>query len=159
VTDPAAVVAALRERGLTVACCESLTGGLVLAALVSPAGASAVVRGGLVAYATDLKTALAGVPADLIAAEGVVSEAVAYAMARGVREVCRADVGLATTGVAGPGALDGIPAGAVWLAVVGPGWAVSERLTLDGDRTGVRSAATTRALALLDRAVVASVAG
>ncbi len=158
-TDPAAVVAALRERGLTVACCESLTGGLVLAALVSPAGASAVVRGGLVAYATDLKTALAGVPADLIAAEGVVSEAVAYAMARGVREVCRADVGLATTGVAGPGALDGIPAGAVWLAVVGPGWAVSERLTLDGDRTGVRSAATTRALALLDRAVVASVAG
>ncbi len=158
-TDPAAVVAALRERHLTVACCESLTGGLVLAALISPAGASAVVRGGLVAYATDLKTALAGVPADLIAAEGVVSEAVAYAMARGVREVCRADVGLATTGVAGPGALDGIPDGTVWLAVVGPGWEVSERLALDGDRTGVRSAATTRALALLDRAVVASVAG
>jgi nicotinamide-nucleotide amidase len=130
----------LRTRSLTVATAESLTGGLVCATLVSVPGASDVVRGAVVAYATDLKSGVLGVDDSLLAAHGPVHADVALAMARAVRGLLGADIGLATTGVAGPGPADGHPAGTVMVAVSTP-WA-DEVLTLalDGDRQQVRAA-------------------
>lgn len=116
----ARLVARLTSAGRTVAVAESLTGGGVLDALVGVPGASACVRGGVVAYATDLKAALLGVPAELLAAGGPVQPEVALAMARGVRERLDADYGLATTGVAGPDPQDGHPPGEWYVAVAGP---------------------------------------
>ncbi|HSN10915.1 MAG TPA: nicotinamide-nucleotide amidohydrolase family protein [Propionibacteriaceae bacterium] len=146
---PADVVARLVARGETVATCESLTGGLVLAELTTVAGSSAVVRGGLVTYATDLKTSLAGVPAELIAENGVVSLPVAEAMARGARVTCGATWGLGLTGVAGPDAVDGLPPGTVCIAVAGPDGVTSVQERFDGDRAAVRRRSVERSLQLL----------
>ncbi|WP_432495537.1 CinA family protein [Kineococcus gypseus] len=146
----AAVVAALRAAGLSVATAESLTGGLVCATLVDVPGASAVVRGGVVAYATELKAALLGVDAARLARSGPVDAEVARQMARGARERLGADVGLATTGVAGPGPADGHPAGTVFVAVAAdalPGGAAARRLELAGDRAAVRRGAVEAVLA------------
>ncbi|RHA43909.1 CinA family protein, partial [Cellulomonas rhizosphaerae] len=130
----------LRGRGLSVATAESLTGGLVCARLVSVPGASDVVRGSVVAYATDLKASVLGVDADLLAARGPVDADVALAMARGVRIRLGADVGLATTGVAGPGPADGHAAGTVLVAVSTPWADESLELHVHGDRSAVREA-------------------
>ena len=146
-----ALVQALRERGLTVAVAESLTGGLVVAELVSIPGASAVVRGGIVAYATDLKASLLGVDADVLAAGGPIQSIVAEQMAQGVREKLGADVGLATTGVAGPDPQDGHPPGEVWIAVARAAGADSERVTLTGDRAAIRGQTVERMLQLRPR--------
>jgi nicotinamide-nucleotide amidase len=149
VTSPAALVATLRARGETLAVAESLTGGALAAAVVDVPGASAVLRGGVVAYATDLKHALLGVDGDLLAAEGAVHPEVARQMADGVRERLGATWGLATTGVAGPDPQDGVPPGTVYVAISGPGAARVERLLLPGGRGEVRAAAVRRALLLL----------
>jgi nicotinamide-nucleotide amidase len=145
----AAVVDALVERGETLGVAESLTGGLLCAAIVDIAGASAVFRGGLIVYATELKSELADVPADLLAARGPVDPDVAVALAEGARKRCGAEWGVATTGVAGPDPQGGRPVGTVYVAVVGPGAADVRRLTLDGDRAAVRQGAVTAALDLL----------
>lgn len=148
------LVELLVARGETVAAAESLTGGLLTATLVTVPGVSRVLRGGLVVYATDLKHSLAGVDADLLAARGPVDPDVALALARGARERCGADWGLATTGVAGPGPQDGVPAGTVYVALAGPGDAERVRaLSIDGDRSHVRQAAVESALDLLREAV------
>ncbi|RDJ20401.1 CinA family protein [Bosea caraganae] len=97
------VLAICRERGLTVATVESCTGGLVSGALTAIPGSSDVVNGGLVTYSDAAKTALAGVPAELVAAKGAVSEPVARAMAEGGKAKLVADIAVAITGVAGPG--------------------------------------------------------
>lgn len=110
----------LLALGRTVAVAESLTGGAVTASLVDVPGASGCLRGGVVAYATDLKVALLGVDPDLLTRFGAVSTEVALAMAEGVRDRLGATYGLATTGVAGPGPADGRPAGEFHVAVVGP---------------------------------------
>ncbi len=115
-----AVVAALRARRQTVATAESLTGGLVGAALTDVAGASAVYRGGLIVYATELKAALAMVSAGTLTADGPVAATTAAELAQGAAAVCGADWGLATTGVAGPDPQDGHPVGQVFVAVAGP---------------------------------------
>lgn len=143
-TDPSApaaerAVAALRAVGATVATAESLTGGLVCAALVSVPGASDVVRGGVVAYAADVKTSALGVPAELVAVRGTVDADVAGAMAVGVRERLGATYGVATTGVAGPGPSEGKPAGTVHVAVAGPSGVQTRLLALSGDRAAIRS--------------------
>jgi len=135
---PADVVHLLEQAGQTVATCESITGGLICGALTSVPGSSEVVRGGLITYATELKTQLAGVDASLIARRGVVSAPVAEAMAEGVRRVCGADWGIAVTGVAGPGSSGEVPAGTVWLAVIGPSSRSVTLLAESGDRTHVR---------------------
>jgi len=139
----------LRVRGETVATCESLTGGLICGALTDVPGSSEVVRGGLVTYATDLKTALAGVDAGLIRTYGVVSEPVARAMADGVRRVCGADWGIGVTGVAGPGPSDGVAAGTVWLAVSGPRGESAWMLECGGGRAEVRAEVVAAALGRL----------
>lgn len=146
----AALVAELTARSETVAVAESLTGGLVVARLVAVAGASLVVRGGVVAYATDLKTSLLGVDSDLLARVGSVDPEVAQQMAVGIRERLAATWGLATTGVAGPGPQEGHAPGTAYVAVARQGAeTVVRRLDLPGDRTEVRQATVTAVLKLL----------
>ncbi|ACZ30268.1 CinA domain protein [Xylanimonas cellulosilytica DSM 15894] len=145
---PADVLAAAAARGWSLAVAESLTGGLVVAALVAVPGASAVLRGGVVAYATDLKASLLGVDPGLLAEHGAVHPGVAAAMAAGVRRAAGADVGLATTGVAGPDPQDGVEPGRVYVAVATPDGDVVRRLDLPGDRAAVRAAAVDGVLAL-----------
>jgi nicotinamide-nucleotide amidase len=139
----------LRALGRTVAVAESLTGGLLAGALTTPGGASDVVRGGLVVYATDLKASLAGVDHDLLAQRGAVDPDVAAQLARGVRERLAADYGVGVTGVAGPTEQDGRPVGTVFLAVAGPdGESVAER-SFEGDRAAIRAASVEAAVGLL----------
>ncbi|MET8528049.1 CinA family protein [Micromonospora sp. NPDC005172] len=145
----AGVVHSLSQRHETLATVESLTGGLLAASIVEIAGVSAIYRGGLVVYATELKATLAGVPGDLLAARGPVDPDVAAALAEGGRQRCGADWGLATTGVAGPEPQDGKPVGLVYVAVAGPTGAEVRQLDLDGGRDRVRSAAVIEALRLL----------
>lgn len=144
----AAVLDAAGERGLTLAVAESLTGGLVVAALVDVPGASAVVRGAVVAYATDLKSRLLGVDPGLLAERGAVDPDVAMAMAQGVRDRLGADVGLATTGVAGPDPQDGKPPGTVHVAVAVGDHVEVRSLVLPGGRPEVRAGAVEAVLAL-----------
>lgn len=151
-----AVLALLKQRGETLATAESLTGGLVAATIVDVPGASAVFRGGFVAYATELKGALVGVPHDLLEARGPVDPDVALALARGARERCGADWGLATTGVAGPDPQDGKPVGRVYVAVSGPGVSQVRELTLDGDRPAIRAGSVTAVLVLLEDTLVSA---
>jgi nicotinamide-nucleotide amidase len=143
------VVGGLASLGQTVAVAESLTGGLVAAAITSVPGSSAVFLGGIVAYATDLKASLLGVPAGLLAEHGPVHPDVAAAMAAGVRVRLGATYGLATTGVAGPGPADGQPAGTVFVAVSGPAGETVSGLTLAGGRAQVRAASVQAVLSLL----------
>lgn len=144
----------LTSSGRTVAVAESLTGGLVTGALTSIAGASVVVRGGIVAYATDLKAVLLGVPADLLARQGPVDPDVAMAMAEGVRRLLGATYGVATTGVAGPGPADGKPQGTVFVATAGlTETSCDEFAGMAGDRQQVREATVRSALSLLIRAL------
>lgn len=141
----------LRTLGATVAVAESLTGGLLSAALTATPGASVTVRGGLVVYATDLKAALAGVPADLLAERGPVDPDVALALARGARVRLGATYGLGVTGVAGPDPQHGQAVGTVFLALAGPrGETVAER-SLQGDRGAIRAAAVEAVLEILKR--------
>ncbi len=143
------VVRALKERGETVATAESLTAGLVTAELTSVPGSSAVVRGGLVVYATDLKHTLAGVDAALLAEHGAVHPEVARRLAEGARERCGATWGLGLTGVAGPDPQDGVAPGTVHVGLSGPFGAAVRSLTLGGDRDEVRKGSTTAALNFL----------
>lgn len=143
------LIAALAAQGVTVAVAESLTGGLVLAALTAVPGASAVVRGGPVVYATDTKHTMLGVDATLLGTHGPVDSEVAEAMAVGVRVRWAADVGLATTGVAGPEPQAGRPVGEVFVALDAPGSRQVRRLRLTGGRAQIRAHAAEAALALL----------
>jgi nicotinamide-nucleotide amidase len=157
VTDPgAAVVALLKQRGLTVAVAESLTGGLLIAELIRTPGASAVVNGGVVAYNTAIKASVLGVDAALLASNGAVDPEVAQQMAAGVRSALAvdgrpADIGISTTGVAGPEPQDGQPVGTVYL-----GFAIGNRVTnvalrLSGTRDGIRKAVVSESLVQLTR--------
>jgi len=142
-------IALLIARSDTLATAESLTGGMVAVALTSVPGASAAFRGGVVSYATDLKAALLGVPADLLARHGAVHPEVAVAMAEGACDRLEASVGVATTGVAGPEPADGQPVGTVHIAVTADGATATRALALSGDRHQIRVATVEQALGLL----------
>ena len=148
-TLAAQVISMLRAAGRTVAAAESLTGGLVVAALTSVPGASVAVRGGVVSYAIDLKASLLGVPQAMLDKHGAVYPGVASAMANGVRQRLGATFGVATTGVAGPDPADGQPVGTVHIAVSAQDDTVVRTLALDGDRDLIRSLTVERSLALL----------
>lgn len=148
-TSPLEAVEALRRAAATVATAESLTGGLVIASLVSVPGASEVVRGGVVAYAPEVKTGLLGVDPQLVAVRGTVDAEVARQMAARARAVCEATYGVSTTGVAGPDASEGKPPGTVHVAVAGPVRTAHLELRLSGDRAEIRSATVREVLALL----------
>lgn len=157
---PAAdLVRALTVSGLTLATAESLTGGLVAAALTDVPGASVPFVGSVVSYATRVKADVLGVDPVLLAARGAVDPEVARQMALGVCRVLGTDVGVATTGVAGPDPQDGHPVGTVFVAVAGPhGAVVVQSLRLRGDRTSIRATTVAAALDLTLR-VLAGVGG
>jgi nicotinamide-nucleotide amidase len=147
----AALIRHLTERGLTVAVAESLTGGLLAAELIRPAGASAVVSGGVIAYATAVKGSVLGVDTELLASEGAVHPLVAEQMASGARRVLSvdgrdADIGISTTGVAGPDSQDGRDPGTVFLGLSMAGGTRSIGLTLSGDRDTIRRDTVTAAV-------------
>ena len=149
--DAAALIGTLTERGLTIATAESLTGGLLAAALVDVPGASVVFSGGVVAYATPLKATMLGVDRDLLAERGAVDPEVARQMADRVRGVCAvdgrpADLGVATTGVAGPDSQDGHPPGTVYIGVAMGDDLQAMTLELTGDRAEIRSATVSAAI-------------
>jgi nicotinamide-nucleotide amidase len=147
----AQVLGILVGRGQTLAVAESLTGGLVAAALTDVPGASRAFRGSVTAYATDVKRDLLGVDGTLLAERGAVDAEVARRLAVGVRHCLGADWGLATTGVAGPEPQDGQPVGTVYVAVSAPGTGgvVAQRLNLRGDRAAIRAGSVRAALTLL----------
>ncbi len=156
--DTVGLISELAARGLTIAVAESLTGGLLAAELIRPAGASAVVLGGVIAYDTELKHTLLGVDAQLLAEHGAVHADVARQMADGVREHLsvgghRAQIGLATTGVAGPDPHNGIPAGTIYLGLSVGDEAWSRELSLPGSRDEVRASAVVAAMVWLAEAV------
>lgn len=146
----AEVLELLVREGATVAVAESLTGGLIGAAITAVSGSSKAFRGGVISYATDLKRDLLAVPEDLLRREGAVHPEVAAAMARGVARVCGASYGLAVTGVAGPDPQDGRAVGTVFVAVSGPGGRVWGReLALRGSREQIREGTVDEAVDLL----------
>jgi PncC family amidohydrolase len=149
--EAAAVLEALSSAGETLAVAESLTGGLLSATLTDVPGASAVFRGGVCAYSSDLKVALLDVPGDLVRSEGVVSASVAAAMARGARARLGSTYALSTTGVAGPDPQEGKPVGTVFVAVSGPDGTDAQELRLDGDRQAVRQRTCLAVLGVLRR--------
>ena len=146
------MVATLTARQQHIAVAESLTGGLLAAALASVPGASVVFRGGIVAYATDLKASLLGVDQAVLDSCGAVSAETAQAMAAGARARLGATFGLATTGVAGPDPAEGKPVGTVYVAATRGDTAQRtrvRRLGLAGSRNDIRGQTVTEALALL----------
>ncbi|ADG87819.1 competence damage-inducible protein A [Thermobispora bispora] len=146
----AQVLSILVRLKATVSVAESLTGGLLGATLTDVPGASAAFRGGVIAYATEVKASVLGVPAELLAREGAVHPEVAAAMAAGVRELTRSDYGIGLTGVAGPEPQDGKPVGTVHIALCGPGGRTWHRdLRLTGGREEIRRESCAEALGLL----------
>ncbi len=143
----------LTERGLSVSVAESLTGGLLCAALTEAPGASAVIRGGVVAYATDLKSSMLGLSQELLASRGAVDPDVALQMAAGVARKLGSDIGLSTTGVAGPEPQDGKAVGTVFIACVWGTKRVVEELSLAGTRNEIRSLTVHAALRLLSSVI------
>ncbi|WP_378145821.1 CinA family protein [Cnuibacter sp. UC19_7] len=156
----ARLVAMLTASHTSLAVAESLTGGMLAAEIVSVPGASAVFRGGVVAYATPVKHSLLGVAAETLAAHGAVHPDVAMQMASGVREALQiggeaAAIGLATTGAAGPDPQDGQPPGTVFIGVAIGSDVRAVAARFDGDRESVRRQTTERALALLEELLTA----
>jgi nicotinamide-nucleotide amidase len=143
----AELIGLLNRRGRTLATAESLTGGLVSAAITSVPGASAVFLGGVVAYATESKHAVLGVPEAVLAQHGPVAAPTAAAMARAACARFGADVGIATTGVAGPDPVAGLAPGTVFVAAaLGPGEVRVAQPRCVGDRAVVRACAVRSAL-------------
>ena len=149
------LLAACADAGVTLVTAESCTGGLIAASLTAIAGSSRVFERGFVTYSNAAKTDLLGVPADLIATHGVVSEAVACAMAEGALAACPAILAVSVTGIAGPdGGTPVKPVGLVHMAAARHGKAtLHSRHVFSGDRTQVREAAVVEALALALRLV------
>ena len=152
----AALLDAYKAKGLKIATAESCTGGLVAALLTEISGSSAVVERGFVTYSNEAKTDLVGVPADLIAVHGAVSEPVARAMAEGALAHSRADVTVGITGVAGPtGGTATKPVGLVHFGLARKGVATLhlERRYGDLGRETIRRRAVEDALSLLEQAL------
>ena len=146
-SDAAALVALLKRKGLTVSTAESCTGGLVASSIVDVPGASTVFPEGADTYAASVKTALLGVPADLIETRGVVSSDVAAAMAKGAQKRFGTDLAVSVTGVAGPdGGTPETPVGCVYIGVAIKDKTVTFREDIPGDREEVRRGAAERAI-------------
>jgi nicotinamide-nucleotide amidase len=140
----------LTQRGETICVAESLTGGGLAEALSSLPGSSQIFRGSVTAYQVEIKNSVLKVPLELISEMGTVSEEVAVSMAAGVKDLLGSTWSISTTGVAGPGPVDGVPAGTVWVAIEGP---ISQTLQLElsGTREIVRNATIAGAIAAFAR--------
>lgn len=145
----AAVVRLLGAAGATVAAAESATAGRVTARLAAVPGASAVLRGGVVVYATDTKHSVLGVPGALLDAEGPVSGAVARELAARVRERFAATYGVAVTGVAGPDPQGAQPVGTAFWALAGPVGTAVHHARWHGDRAALQRRMATAVLECL----------
>lgn len=142
-------VARLIAAEATVSTAESLTGGQVAAVLTAVPGSSEAYVGGVIAYATEVKVNVLGVPTEIVEQYGVVSQECARAMAQGVRRMMGTTYGLATTGVAGPAEQEGKPAGTVFVAVAGPDGVEVSELALPGSRVQVQVGSVEAVLGLL----------
>jgi PncC family amidohydrolase len=144
------VLRSLAQRNLTLAVAEGDTGGLLLERLTAEPGSSAVVLGGVVAYADTLKSHLLDVPPDLLRQYGAVSAAAAGAMAAAVRRLASADIGLATTGIAGPhGATPTKPVGLAYVGAANAERVLVREHRWNGDRNANRQSSADAAVALL----------
>jgi nicotinamide-nucleotide amidase len=148
----------LIRRGQTIAVAESLTGGALCAELTRPAGASAVVLGGAVVYATELKHSIVGVDTALLNVHGPVHPEVARQLAAGVRHALAvhglaADIGVATTGVAGPDGQGGQPPGTVFIGISIADTSSVLELSLTGDRASIRQQTVDAAISALAEAL------
>jgi PncC family amidohydrolase len=141
--------AELVRRDMTMSTAESLTGGALGDLVSASPGASETYLGGVVTYATEVKTGLLGVDEEVVADHGVVSAECAQQMAERVRELLGTDWGVSTTGVAGPTEQEGKPVGTVFVGVAGPRSARAAALHLDGDRAQIREQTCTAAAQLL----------
>ena len=139
-------VAGAIERGLTVATAESLTAGMVAAVLADTPGASGMLQGGVVSYQNSVKADVLGVPRDLLDAVGAVDGKVAAAMADGARRICGADIGVSTTGVAGPEPHGGKDVGTVFVGIATADGASAHAYSFTGSRPEIRSLACAAAL-------------
>ncbi|WP_159707315.1 CinA family protein [Arthrobacter sp. 18067] len=144
-----AVVAAAIAKNLTVATAESLTAGMVAATLANTPGASGMLQGGVVAYQNSVKAGVLGVPEGLLASVGSVDPGVAEAMAEGARRACAANVGISTTGVAGPEPHDGKAVGTVFIGIATDSGTEAFEYSFSGDRQSIRGQACEAALARL----------
>ncbi|MGO2634127.1 MAG: CinA family protein [Galactobacter sp.] len=142
----AALVAAATASGLTVATAESLTAGLVAATIADVPGASAILRGGVVSYQVDVKADVLGVSRERLDEYGPVDRIVAHEMAAGARRVCGADIGISTTGVAGPEPHGGHAVGTVWVGISSELGDRALLLDLEGDRDRIRRGSVDAAL-------------
>ena len=129
------------EKNFTVACAESCTGGLVLSRLTDFAGASAYVKGGVVAYTNEIKNKILHVEAETLKNFGAVSAQTAEEMAANVREIFSATIGLSTTGVAGPASSEGKPVGLVYAAIVGENFSEVKEFHFSGSRSEIKDKA------------------
>lgn len=142
----------LKERGLTFATAESCTGGLMAKRFTDLSGASAVFRGGVVSYWSEVKHGILGVPQELLDTYGAVSEPVARAMAEGARQVTGADLALSVTGVAGPNSDEsGNPVGLVFVGIAGEGESYVREVHAVGHRARIRQTAASHGFDLLRR--------
>lgn len=147
--DTTGLVRELLLREETVATAESLTGGQVAAAITAVPGSSGTFLGGVVAYATDVKVKVLGVPEQVVEQHGVISRECAEAMATGVRELTGATYGIATTGVAGPAEQEDKPPGTVFVAVAGPQGVEVAPLDPQGNRVQIQWASVEGVISLL----------
>ena len=148
-SDAERAVRTCRGAGLTVATAESLTAGMVAAALADVPGASAVLLGGVVAYSNRIKASLLGVSAELLEEAGSVDAQVARQMAAGARRRLHADIAVSTTGAAGPEPHDGKPVGTVFIGLADASGSLSRGFRFTGDRAEIRRQACSQALAML----------
>ena len=148
------VIRLATAKGVTVGTAESLTGGLIAAALAGVPGASRVLMGGIVSYDPAVKHQLLGVAQDVIDGVGVVSEPCARQMAKGARKALKADVAVSVTGLAGPGGgTEETPVGTVFLGLATLGGVQVRRVRFAGGRQAVRKKTTQEALKMLLRAL------
>ena len=136
-------------KNFTVACAESCTGGLLLSRLTDLAGASAYVKGGVVAYTNEIKQNILRVNTETLENFGAVSSQTALEMATNVREIFNSTIGLSTTGVAGPSTSEGKPVGLVYLAIVGEDFSEVKECHFIGTRTEIKALAANAALEIL----------
>ncbi len=148
------IIKRMKQRGLTIATAESITGGGLSEALTSVPGSSAVFQGGFITYSDVSKTKFLGITKKVLKKETAVSEAVAIAMAQEVRGQFETDYAISTTGVAGPGKAYGQKAGTVWIAIVGMGDTITVQLSFTGTREEIRHATIESALATFTRILI-----
>ena len=138
-------------KNFTLACAESCTGGLLLSRFTDFAGASAYVKGGVVAYNNDIKNKILHVKAETLEKFGAVSSQTALEMATNVREIFSATIGLSTTGIAGPDSVEGKEVGTVYVAIIGENFSEVKECHFKGTRSEIKFQTADAAFELLMR--------